>query len=356
MEQVAVAKTNGCKRKHDIYTTNHLKSSSSENNDDNSSELYYTEEESDDDDPTGFGLYGKITTAQLREALEESIPATESLDTTTTELERLLYKHYEDHIVYLESTETIETSGFPYIIMFHSFKKYASQLCHYTDMLFQSAIHYGGDICFAVTDFENYEAVLHYRPGNEAYWKRYKKLGFNKHRWPDVYAVDTDHRIYQLVGPLNEVTLKQFSLKLMNGELFKSEPLPEDDEDGFVRVCVAENFEQLVLKSDIDILLVLYGEKCPCSFALMPILEEVGNLLQDEDIIIVKMNAEANYLPLQYYAWYYPTIYYIRRNNKTNLVEYCGCTRTVQDIITFIARHSTDDLLDFNRHGKPRYD
>ncbi|XP_053966934.1 uncharacterized protein LOC128868643 [Anastrepha ludens] len=320
--------------------------------DDNSSELYYSEE-SIDDDPTGFGLYGTITTAQLREALEESISV--STD-KTTKLEIVLNQNYGDHIVYLESTETIETSGFPYIIMFHSFKEHASKLLCYTDLLFQSAQKYGDGICFAVTDFENYEAVLNYRPGTESYWKRYKKLGFNKHRRPDIFAVDTDHRIYQFLGLLNANNLKKFCVKLMNNELFETEPVSEDDEEGFVRVGVAVNFEQLVLKSDVDIFLVLYGSKCPCSRELMPILEEVGKLLQDEDIIVVKVNAESNYLPLKFYAWYYPTIYYMRRGDKNNLIEFSGATRTVKDIIKFIAKHATDDLLEYNRKGRSRFD
>ncbi|XP_050318094.1 uncharacterized protein LOC126751682 [Bactrocera neohumeralis] len=328
--------------------------STAEDFDDNSSELYYSEE-SEDDDPTGFGLYGKITTAQLREALEESVTIAKD-PVQQSKLEIFLHQNYGDRIVYLESTETIETSGFPYIIMFQSFNEHARELRCYTDMLYQSALQYEDDICFAITDFDNYEAVLNHRPRTEAYWKRCKKLGFSKYRRPDIYAVDTENRIYQFVGQLNVDNLKQFSSQLMNDELYKSETIPKDDEEGFVRIGVASNFEQLVLKSDIDIFLVLYSNKCPCSRELMPILEEVGNLLQDEDIIIVKINAEKNYLPLKYYAWYYPTIFFIRRNDKNNLIEYSAATRTVTDIINFIAKHATDDLLEYNRSGRPRFD
>ncbi|XP_018801229.1 PREDICTED: protein disulfide-isomerase-like [Bactrocera latifrons] len=321
---------------------------------DNSSELYYSEE-SEDDDPTGFGLYGKITTAQLREALEESINNVKD-PVQLSKLEIFLHQNYGDRIVYLESTETIETSGFPYIIMFQSFNEHARELRCYTDMLYASALQYGDYICFAITDFDNYEAVLNHKPRTEAYWKRCKKLGFSKYRRPDIYAVDTENHIYQFVGQLNVDNLKQFSQQLMNDELYKSETIPKDDEEGFVRIGVASNFEQLVLKSDIDIFLVLYSNKCPCSRELMPILEEVGKFLQDEDIIIVKINAEKNYLPLKYYAWYYPTIFYIRRNDKNKLIEYSAATRTVTDIINFIAKHATDDLLEYNRSGRPRFD
>ncbi|XP_017488457.1 PREDICTED: protein disulfide-isomerase-like [Rhagoletis zephyria] len=353
MDLVAVADAEKYAQEQQAGTNKKLEGAT-EYYDDNSSELYYSEE-SVDDDPTGFGLYGIITTAQLREALEESI-TTNLYPENPSNLEKLLQQNYADRIVYLETTETISTSGFPYIIMFHSFKEHAAKLLGYIDILFQSAQQYGDDICFGITDFENYEAVLNYRPGSEVYWKRYKKTGFNKYRRPDVFAVDTDNRIYQFLGALNEDSLKQFSLKLLNDELFKTEPLPEDDGEGFVRVGVAENFEQLVLKSDIDILLVLYGSKCPCSRELMPILDEVGKLLQDEDIIVVKINADLNYLPLKYYAWYYPTIYYVRRDDKNNLIEYTGGTRTVNDIIKFIAKHATNDLEEYNRNGRPRFD
>ncbi|XP_011191222.1 uncharacterized protein LOC105217758 [Zeugodacus cucurbitae] len=347
MDLVGITKANQCGQEQQTNST-------AEYYNDNSSELYYSEE-SEDDDPTGFGLYGKITTTQLKEALEESTAIAKD-PAKSTNLDIILHQNYGDRIVYLESTETIETSGFPYIIMFHSFIEHASKLRCYTDMLYESALQYGDDICFAITDFENYEAVLNYRPGTEAYWKRYKKLGFSKYRRPDIFAVDTDNRIYQFVGHLNADNIKQFSHHLLNDELYKTEPIPKDDEEGFVRIGVASNFEQLVLKSDIDIFLVLYSNKCPCSRELMPILEEVGKRLQDEDIIVMKINAEQNYLPLKYYAWYYPTIFFIRRDDKNNLIEYGAATRTVQDIINFIARHATDDLLEYNRNGRPRFD
>ncbi|XP_014096779.2 probable protein disulfide-isomerase ER-60 [Bactrocera oleae] len=347
MDLVGITNANQCNQEQQTVST-------AEDYNDNSSELYYSEE-SEDDDPTGFGLYGKITTAQLREALEESTAIAKDA-VQPNKLEIFLHQNYGDHIVNLESTETIETSGFPYIIMFHSFNEHASELRCYTDMLYKSALQYGDDICFAITDFDNYEAVLNYRPRAETYWKRCKKLGFSKYRRPDIYAVDTDNHIYQFVGQLNADNLKQFSHQLMNDELYKSETIPKDDEEGFVRIGVASNFEQLVLKSDIDIFLVLYSSKCPCSRELMPILEEVGKLLQDEDIIVVKINAETNYLPLKYYAWYYPTILYIRRDDKNNLIEYSASTRSVTDIINFIARHATDDLLEYNRSGRHRFD
>lgn len=347
MDLVEITNANQCSQKQQTDNT-------AKDYDDNSSELYYSEE-SEDDDPTGFGLYGKITTTQLREALEESTAIAKNR-VKSTNLEIILHQNYGDRIVYLESTETIETSGFPYIIMFHSFNEHASELRCYTDMLYESALQYGDDICFAVTDFDNYETVLNYRLGTEAYWKRCKKLGFSKYRRPHIYAVDTDNHIHQFVGQLNTYNLNQYSHQLKNNELYKTEPIPKDDEEGFVRIGVASNFEQLVLKSDIDIFLVLYSSKCPCSRELMPFLEEVGKLLQDEDIIVVKMNAETNYLPLKYYAWYYPTIFYIRRGDKNNLIEYSAATRTVQDIVNFIARHATDDLLEYNRNGRPRFD
>lgn len=63
-----------------------------------------------------------------------------------------------------------------------------------------------------------------------------------------------------------------------------------------------------------------------------------------------------NAISLKYYAWYYPTIFYIRRGDKNNLIEYSAATRTVQDIVNFIARHATDDLLEYNRNGRPRFD
>ncbi|CAD6991478.1 probable protein disulfide-isomerase ER-60 [Ceratitis capitata] len=347
MDFVGMTEAKQCNQEQELINTVELY-------DDTSSELYYTEE-SEDDDPTGFGLYGTITTAQFREALEESITSRND-PPKTSNVETLLHLHYGDLIVYLESTETIETSGFPYIIMFHSFEKYATDLLCYIDMLFQSAQQYDGDICFAITDFKNYESVLNYRPGTDTFWKRYERHGFSKTQRPGIFAIDTDNRIYQFVGPLNADELRKFSRQLVNDELFKTEPIPEDDEEDFVRVGVAANFEQLVLKSDIDIFLVLYSNSCPCSREILPILNEVGRLLQDEDILVLKINAEKNYLPLKYYAWYYPTLMFIKRTNKNNLIEYNGSSRTVNDIIKFIAKNATDDLLEFNRKGRPRFD
>jgi len=97
-------------------------------------------------------------------------------------------------------------------------------------------------------------------------------------------------------------SLKEFLTQMQAGSLepyLKSEAVP-DNSANVVKVAVAKNFDELVTKSEKDVLVEFYAPWCGHCKKLTPIYDELGEKMADEDVEIVKMDATANDVPPQY--------------------------------------------------------
>lgn len=63
------------------------------------------------------------------------------------------------------------------------------------------------------------------------------------------------------------------------------------------QVAVAQNFQELVIDNDKDILVEFYAPWCGHCKKLAPTFEELGKEMQNENVEIVKMDATANDVP-----------------------------------------------------------
>ncbi|KAJ4819079.1 Protein disulfide-isomerase [Rhynchospora pubera] len=116
----------------------------------------------------------------------------------------------------------------------------------------------------------------------------------------------------------------------------KSEAIP-DVNDEPVKVVVADNLHDFVLKSGKNVLLEFYAPWCGHCKKLAPILEEVAvTLKNEEDVVIAKMDATANDVPKDFEVTGYPTIYFSSASGK--LVQYDG-DRTAEAILDFIKKN-----------------
>jgi len=75
---------------------------------------------------------------------------------------------------------------------------------------------------------------------------------------------------------------------------YLSEPVPAQN-DGPLAIVVADNFTQVVMDSDKDVLLVAYSPACPHCKALAPTLDELSRRFKDvPSVTIAMMNTDEN--------------------------------------------------------------
>ncbi|XP_056154325.1 protein disulfide isomerase family A, member 8 [Lampris incognitus] len=124
----------------------------------------------------------------------------------------------------------------------------------------------------------------------------------------------------------------------------KSEPIPERN-NAPVKVVVAESFEDIVNDPEKDVLIEFYSPWCPHCKKLEPVYRDLAEkLYADTNIIIAKMDATANDIPLGYDVQGYPTIYFVPAGQKDQPTRYEG-SRELKHILRFIKREATRGLV-----------
>ncbi|KAL6100298.1 uncharacterized protein ACO6RY_01937 [Pungitius sinensis] len=115
----------------------------------------------------------------------------------------------------------------------------------------------------------------------------------------------------------------------------KSEPIPERNTDA-VKVVVAESFDDVVNDREKDVLIQFYSRSCSHCKKLEPVYRELAETLSsDPNIIVAKMNAGDNDVPLGYDVQGYPTIYLAAVGKKEEPIRYEG-GRELKDFLKFL--------------------
>lgn len=123
----------------------------------------------------------------------------------------------------------------------------------------------------------------------------------------------------------------------------KSEPVPEKN-SAAVQVVVAESFDDVVNDPDKDVLIQFYSPSCPHCKKLEPVYRELADeLSSDPSIVVSKMNAADNDVPLGYDVQGYPTIYFAPAGKKDEPIRYEG-GRELKDFLKFIKREASHSL------------
>ncbi|CAG01048.1 unnamed protein product, partial [Tetraodon nigroviridis] len=121
----------------------------------------------------------------------------------------------------------------------------------------------------------------------------------------------------------------------------KSEPVPEDN-DGPVKVVVAENFDSIVNDDSKDVLIEFYAPWCGHCKNLEPKYKELGEkLANDPNIVIAKMDPTANDVPAPYEVRGFPTIYFSPAGQKMNPKKYEG-GREVSDFLSYLKKEAAN--------------
>lgn len=156
---------------------------------------------------------------------------------------------------------------------------------------------------------------------------------------------------YHMRDEFSVENLKQFTKDLLKGKLknyMKSEPVPLHQHKP-VKILVGKNFKELI--DNKDALVEVYAPWCGHCQQLEPIYNMLGKEMEDEKVVIAKIDGTVNDLPPGFGANGYPTIYWKRRDGQAIL--YNGA-RELKDFISFIARESSSELKGWTRDGKRR--
>ncbi|CAL1594853.1 unnamed protein product [Knipowitschia caucasica] len=141
--------------------------------------------------------------------------------------------------------------------------------------------------------------------------------------------------------------LESFLQDYVDGKLkryLKSEPVPEDN-DGPVKVLVAENFDSIVNDESKDVLIEFYAPWCGHCKTLEPKYKELGEKLSSNpNLVIAKMDATANDVPSPYEVSGFPTLYFSPAGQKTSPKKYNG-GREVSDFISYLKREASNPLV-----------
>ncbi|KAM9386400.1 protein disulfide-isomerase A3-like [Pholidichthys leucotaenia] len=124
----------------------------------------------------------------------------------------------------------------------------------------------------------------------------------------------------------------------------KSEPVPERN-SGAVKVVVAETFDEVVNDPEKDVLIQFYSPTCPHCKKLEPVYRELADKLKsDHNVVIAKMNARDNDIPLNYDVQGFPTIYLAPVGRKDEPIRYEG-SRELRDFLQFLKREGSRGLV-----------
>jgi len=162
-------------------------------------------------------------------------------------------------------------------------------------------------------------------------------------KWPAFAIQDTTKNLKYPFDQEKEITaasISEFVEDFVEGKVgpsIKSEPVPETQE-GPVHVVVANNYEELVMNNDKDVLLEFYAPWCGHCKNLAPKYEELAALYFNnpeykDKVIVAKVDATANDVPIDIQG--FPTIKMYPAGAKDSPVDYAG-SRTVEDLATFI--------------------
>lgn len=180
----------------------------------------------------------------------------------------------------------------------------------------------------------------------------FSHLNETRHK-PIVTAVDANERKYVMDGEYTTETLKRFLTGFLGKSLtpyIRSGETPVENNGVFFE-AVARNLEEVAFSGDRDTFLYIYDPDCGVCQMIKPQIEKLGKALQNDDVFLCRINGVINDLPKLVKPVAYPTIYYLRKNRKHKPIMHFGGTHFL-DLIRFIAKHSSEDLKNFDRNGK----
>ncbi|XP_034245392.1 protein disulfide-isomerase A3 [Thrips palmi] len=266
-------------------------------------------------------------------------------DANVDSFEKFIHKNFHG-LVGHRQRDSINDFKSPAVFAYYNvdYVKNVKGTNYWRNRILKVAQNYADSFTFAICSKDDFQHELNefgidYVPGDK----------------PKIAARNAKDQKFIMKDEFSLESFEQFLKDLQAGSLepfLKSEPIP-DDNSGPVKVAVAKNFDEIVTNNDKDILIEFYAPWCGHCKKLAPVWDEVGEKLKDEDVEIVKMDASNNDVPSPFEVRGFPTLYWVPKNSKSKPVKYEG-GREVDDFVSYVAKHATDELKSFDRKGKPK--
>lgn len=262
------------------------------------------------------------TTTKPRKSRFIPKPKLKRIPVEHIDFEKYIKRNCENKIKILER-KTFAQITQPIIIIFNHFREKCNFHTQWLDKLYQASVKYGENIEFIAADIMDIDILY---PGRNplTFFSRMKRP---ENQTPYIYAIDEKKRIHESLGYNKENGLEELSEDLLNGKLYPSQPIPTDNNQDLIKICVYDNYEEMVLNSKKNIFLIINNESLQ---DFEHNYNELSTIVEDLNLDIVYMEAEKNYIPFEYHINFYPTIIFIPCEDKRNFIYYDGFEKELE--------------------------
>ena len=234
------------------------------------------------------------------------------------EFEQYIRDNCENKIKIL-NRETFHQILRPILIVFNHFHMKCAYHTKWLDMLYELATKYGDYIELIAADIIDMEIMY----PNSNPMNFFACITRPEEKSSIIFAIDEKKRtLRRFDANMTLETLTVICEDLLNDKLFPSLPVTESNIGKLVKICVHLNYDDLVLKSNKNILLIIDLSYAPEACRTEPDYEKVASVLKDYNLDIVYLQAEKNYVPFEFGTLTYPCLIYLPSNDKNNFIFY----------------------------------
>lgn len=228
----------------------------------------------------------------------------------------------------------------PIIIFFNHFREKCAYHVKYLDRFYELSLKYGDRIDFIAADMLDID-IMHKK------WyslNLFCNLVSPERESATIYAIDERKRITQLFAAEKTMDLlTEFCENLLQGKLFLSEPLPVADNSKLVKMCVHDNYKELVIDSKKNILLIVgYEDYNDIDVEFEPNYEKVAEQLVENNVDVVYINGLKNYIPFELQVFCHPTLLLIHAEDKSNFVDFLKGPRKEENVVKCLRQYLKD--------------
>ncbi|KAJ5066858.1 protein disulfide isomerase [Anaeramoeba ignava] len=155
------------------------------------------------------------------------------------------------------------------------------------------------------------------------------------------------HRLDNENGKISYERLKDFFSKFLENKLsfsIKSEPIPKNQDSNIIKKVVYSNWDDIIMKPDHDVFLMIYSELCQeCKEVSIQFEELAKKLSKTKKLTFAKIDGFKNNLKFDYALSQYPTMVLFTAKNKPKYIVYEG-EKTSKSMAEFLKKNVSSKI------------